>query len=329
LAASYAETGHAHALTRIVEGAAPEFPFSELSGPPEGYTWNDILYVIGGYGWMARFVDQSGNVITGDTAQYNLENDMLDLGGDWAPYHTGEQIPFDCARCHTTGYVPEGNQDGIAGLVGTWAEDNVGCERCHGPGGNHVNDPYFVDMEVERAGERCGECHSLGDLTTIEAADGFVIHMNQYQELFSSKKRVMDCVDCHNVHAPTHYGRGLAIKSECDTCHFQQATYQKINDRRHAPCIECHMPLATKSAVADPAQFTADVRTHLFAINPQALTQLTDEGDASNPFVAIEFSCKGCHNEDGPGGPLPDEQLVEVATGFHDRELAGSLNRER
>ena len=329
LAASYAETGHAHALTKIVDGAAPEFPFSELPGAPEGYTWDDILYVIGGYGWMARFVDQSGNVITGETAQYNLVNENLDLGDNWTAYHTGEQVPFDCAQCHTTGYVPEGNQDGVAGLIGSWAADNVGCERCHGPGGNHVNDPYFVEMPVEREAELCGECHTLGDLTTVEASNGFLEHNNQYGELFTSKKRVMECVDCHNVHATTKYGKGLAIKSECDVCHFQQAENQKITDRRHAQCIDCHMPMATLSAVGDPAQHAADVRTHLFAINPLAPTQLNEDGDASNPYLALEFTCKGCHYEDGRGGALPDEQLVEVATGFHDRELAGSLNRQR
>ncbi len=329
LATTYAETGHANALTKIVDGAEPEFPFTELDGPPEGYTWADILYVIGGYGWMARFVDQTGHVITGDTAQYNLVNDTLDMGGDWAAFHTGEQLVFDCAACHTTGYVPVGNQDGLEGLVGTWAEDGVGCENCHGPGGNHVNDPLFVDMRVQRDAEMCGACHTRGDLTQVEATDGFIDHNNQYGELFTSTKRVMDCVDCHNPHTTTKHASGLAIKSECETCHFQEDEYQKITDRRHAQCIDCHMPRATKSALGDPAQFSADVRTHLMAINPIATSQFNEDGDASNPYLAVEFSCKGCHNAEGRGGELPDEQLVEVATGFHDRELAGSLNRQR
>ena len=62
---NYTQTGHAHALTRIVDGAAPEFPFTEVENPPEGVAWADVLYVIGGYGWKALFVDQNGNVITG------------------------------------------------------------------------------------------------------------------------------------------------------------------------------------------------------------------------------------------------------------------------
>jgi hypothetical protein len=85
------------------------------------------------------------------------------------------------------------------------------------------------------------------------------------------------------------------------------------------------MPLATKSAVGDPEQYTADVHTHLFAINPLAISQFDD--DISQPYLSLEFACKGCHNEDGSGGRVSDERLIEVATGYHDRDLAGSVTR--
>ena len=327
---TYAESGHAHALTKIVDGKEPEFPFSELPGPPEGHTWDDILYVIGGFGWKANFVTQDGTLLTGDGTQYNLENNNLDLGDEWVAYHSGEEVPFDCVKCHTTGYVPDGHQDDVAGVIGTWAEDNVGCEECHGPGGNHVNDPYFVEMKIDRDSELCGECHTRGDPGSLGVtADGFLDHNNQYGELFTSTKRVMNCVDCHNPHSTTHYAKGLAIKTECETCHFDKAENQKINDRRHARCTDCHMPYATESAIGDPTQHAADVRTHLMAFNPQASSQYTRDGEAFEPYLTIEFTCKSCHYDRGVGGPLPDDQLTEVATGFHDPAQAGSLNRQR
>jgi hypothetical protein len=329
LAAGYAQSGHAHALTRIVDGAPPEFPFTKVSEPPAGKSWDDILYVIGGYGWMARFVDHDGYVITGEGAQYNLANKALDLDAGLVAFHSEEQLKFDCAACHTTGYQPTGSQEDRPGVVGIWAQDNVGCERCHGPGGNHVNDPYFVDMQVIRDAEFCGDCHTASDLTTIEMENGFLHHTNQYGELFNSTKRVMDCVDCHNPHASTKHADGLAIKSTCETCHFQQADYQKINDRRHAKCIDCHMPQASLSAAGNPEQFSADVRTHLMAINPLATSQMTKDGTGSQPYLTLSYSCKGCHNPDGRGSELTDEELMAAAVGFHDRDLAGTLNRQR
>ena len=96
---AYNGTGHAWALNKIVDGEPPAYPESKVENPPEGYTWEDVLYVIGGYGWMARFVDQNGFVITGDitaTTQYNLENKSLKLGDDWVAFHAGEEVPFDC-----------------------------------------------------------------------------------------------------------------------------------------------------------------------------------------------------------------------------------------
>ncbi|MCB0132318.1 MAG: hypothetical protein KDD78_15765, partial [Caldilineaceae bacterium] len=330
LYATYMETGHPWKLNKVVDGQAPDYPFSEVSDPPEGYTWDDILYVIGGYGWKARFIDQEGYIITGDEnalTQYNLENDRLDMGDDWVAYHAGEQLPYTCGSCHTTGYIPEGNQDGLPGLIGVWSEDGIGCEACHGPGSNHVNDPYVVAMDIDRDSELCGQCHMRGDVTEVDAADGFIQHHEQYEELFESKKRVMRCVDCHNPHETVKYATGLGIKTDCESCHFENDIYQKITDRRHAKCVDCHMPYVTKSAVADPAQFSGDVRTHLMAINPLATSQFNKDGTLSQPYLALDFACRSCHYEDGRGPNLSDEELQEFAIGFHDRDLAGSGNK--
>jgi hypothetical protein len=317
-------------LNKVVDGKPPVYPFSEVPNPPEGYTWDDITYVIGGYGWKARFIDQEGYIITGDenaTTQYNLYNEELEMGENWVAYHAGEEKPYDCGTCHTTGYSPEGNQDGLPGLVGTWAEDGIQCEECHGPGGNHVNEPRLVAMEVDRDAELCGKCHRRGDVTEIDAKGGFIRHHEQYEELFESKKRVMDCVDCHDPHETVKYAQGTAIRTACENCHFENDTYQKITDRNHAECIDCHMPRITKNALGDAERFTGDIRTHLMAINPLSTSQFNEDGNFSNPYLSLDFACRSCHYEGGPASVMTDEELVEMAVGYHDRDLAGSVNR--
>jgi hypothetical protein len=174
----------------------------------------------------------------------------------------------------------------------------------------------------------CGQCHRRGEVTEIDASDGFIKHHEQYEELFESKKRVMRCVDCHNPHETVKYAKGSGIKTDCENCHFENEMYQKITDRRHAKCVDCHMPRVTKSALGDPEQFSGDVRTHLMAINPHATSQFDKDGAFSQPYLALDFSCRGCHNEDGRGDNLSDEVLQEAAIGFHDRDLAGSLNEK-
>ena len=90
----FMRSGHPYKLNRVVDGQPPEYPFTEVVDVPEGYTWDDISYVIGGYNWKARFIDKDGFIITGDenaTTQYNFYNEELDMGDSWVAYHAGEE----------------------------------------------------------------------------------------------------------------------------------------------------------------------------------------------------------------------------------------------
>jgi hypothetical protein len=62
----FGKSGHPWKLNKVVDGQPPDYPFTEVPEPPEGYTWDDVTYVIGGYNWKARFIDQNGYIITGD-----------------------------------------------------------------------------------------------------------------------------------------------------------------------------------------------------------------------------------------------------------------------
>jgi hypothetical protein len=236
-------------------------------------------------------------------------------------------LPYDCGACHTTGYRFDGNQEDLPGLVGVWAEDGVGCENCHGPGSLHVNNPNQMHMEVEQDRDACTTCHLEVPVDGIVAGEsGFVSHHENYLTPFASKKAAMDCVDCHDPHTTTKYARGIGIRVDCQDCHYEAAEYQKIDNRRHAECVDCHMPRAIEVAVSDPARYTADMRTHLMAINPLEVEQFTNNGEWAGPYLALDFACKGCHHEDGRGPVLEDARLVEVATDYHRRDLTGSEN---
>ncbi|MDM8529221.1 multiheme c-type cytochrome [Anaerolineales bacterium HSG24] len=329
---SFMKTGHPYKLNKVVDSQPPEYPYSEITDPPEGYTWDDITYVIGGYGWKARFLDKDGYIITGDedaTTQYNLYNEDLDLGDNWVGYHAGEEnVPYDCGPCHTTNYQPDGHQDDLPGITGTWSETGVQCEECHGPGSQHNEDPYLVKMKIDRDSEQCGQCHIRGDVESINASGGFIKHHEQYEELFESKKRLMRCVDCHNPHETVKNANGLGIRTSCKNCHFEEERFQKITDREHANCIDCHMPRISKNAVGDVDRYTGDLRTHLMGINPFETVQFDEEGATSQPYLALDFACKSCHYEGGPASVETDEVLMEFSLGHHERDQIGTYNEE-
>jgi predicted CXXCH cytochrome family protein len=317
----------------VTEGQAPEFPFTNLNELPEGYTWEDISYVVGGYHWKALFVDQEGYVITdapGSTGnaeyanQYNFANDLLNKNTAWVPYHAGEADKvFDCSECHTTGYSPNGNQNDLPGLVGTWTQDGVRCERCHGPGSLHITNPQGITMQVDRDSAQCAECHILSSLSKLEAEDGFIIHTQQAAESFQSKHYVLDCVDCHNPHTGVVALRQAddpVSETKCENCHFEQAKYQNnaIHMQANFTCQECHMPRITVSAWSDAEKFSGDMRSHLMGIDPTQIGQVTEDGSESLSQVGINFACRHCHGA-GLGLPRTDDELIQAALGYHER----------
>jgi hypothetical protein len=296
------QSGHPYKLTRVENGGPPVYPYDQITGgvpdPPEGFSWEDISYVIGGFHWKARFIDQDGYIITGDsdaTTQYNFANDLLEVDESWVPYHAGEEKPYDCGGCHTTGYSPEGNQDGMEGIIGTWAFPGVQCEECHGPGSLHAGDPYGVQMVVDRSSQLCGACHVRGNPATIDASGGFERHHEQYEDLFNSKHFAITCVTCHDPHASAIYedpdvNPNQGIIQTCETCHWDKIAGQRVETHAaiNVSCTSCHMPLMGKSAAGNLDVFTGDVHSHLFAINPDPdAPQFSEDGSTVQPYLTL------------------------------------------
>jgi hypothetical protein len=333
----FIRSGHPWKLNRVVNGEPPDYPYSEVASPPEGYTWDDILYVLGGYNWKALFIDQQGYIITGTdenaTTQYNLPNEELGLGNDWVGYHAGEaNLAYDCGECHTTGYSQRGNQFDLPGLVGTWAYDGVQCEECHGPGSLHANHPVSFQMVIERDAEDCGRCHARGAVEEVNAANGFILHHEQYEELFQSKHLALDCVNCHDPHAGVVQLRQAEMpvtRTNCENCHFQQDRNQdnEAHQEFSIECVDCHMPRLVVSAVGDAERFMGDVRTHVVAIDPFQISQFSEDGSVAHSQISLDFACRSCHNPDGAGQPKSDEELLRTAINYHARpdeeELVG------
>lgn len=327
--ARFALTGHANALTPIENGQLPDHPYAdqigEIPDEPEDFTYADTSYMIGGYGWKAIFVDQEGYLLTGDedaATQFNFENEDLDAPAGWVPYHPGEQLSFDCAVCHTTGYVSRGNQDELEGIAGTWAFAGVQCERCHGPGSRHASDPQGVRMVVDRSARLCGDCHSRDNPALIDADEGFEHHQLQFEDLYNSRHFALDCIDCHDPHASGIYADeelnpDQGIRQVCETCHWQGAAVQNNMFHYGVDCIDCHMPPMAFSAQGNLDLFTADVRSHQFSINtdPDA-PQFSEDGQFVMPYITLQYACGQCHNDDYAF--FRDwETMSERAKGYH------------
>ena len=282
---------------------------------PKGYSWDDISYVIGGIKTKAYFVDQNGYIITSakdgskDKTQYNLGDDS------WSYYFPGEKKPYDCGFCHTTGYNSNGNQGGLEGIVGTWYEDGVGCEVCHGPGSEHIKDPVKRSIIRTRSEALCEKCHQRGGINHRPLRDlGLVRHHEQINELKAGPHKGLTCLNCHNPHQ-----RASLTKYNCIICHSRASIdYEKsVHGKADIKCIECHMAKVPKSAISR-ASYIGKVRKHLFKINTTAevsmFMTIEEEGKKSTftkGFITVEFACLSCH------GSQDKTWASKHAKGFH------------
>ena len=333
----FMQSGHPYKLNPVIDGQPPEYPFTEVTELPEGYTWDDISFVIGGYNWKYRFVDKEGFIITGlpgtrgdgntdYVSQFNFGNPVVGNTPGWVGYHPGEERFYNCGTCHTTGYDPDTPTEGMPGIVGSWAEPGVHCEECHGPGSLHADNPRGVALDIDRDAEQCGLCHLRGSFETVDAKGGFIKHHEQYEELFQSKHVTVDCVVCHDPHAGVVQLRKAQLsdpsvkvtRTSCENCHFDEAINQ-ANEKmaEENACIDCHMPRVTKSAVGDIAKFTGDIRTHLMAINPTQFEQFTEDGSQALSELGLNFACRSCHIPESATA-LDDATLTDMASGYHD-----------
>jgi len=328
LAQTYMKSGHPWSLTTVTEGVPADYPFTQITSLPQGYTLKDISYIIGGYNWKSIFVNTQGYIITGAPGssddptylnQYNFGNPMLGLSSGWTSFHAGEaDLSFTCGSCHTTGYDNGGSQDSLPGIVGTWAEAGVRCERCHGPGSLHANDPNGVRMQVELDSAFCRECHVYVPTASLDVKNGFIQRIDQLGDLSQSKHQILDCLTCHDPHSGVVQMRLDGQQTSrllCQDCHWQEAQFQ--NNPRHIAnnisCTDCHMPRLIQSGSANPKGFTGDMRTHVVAIDPLKVSQFNEDGSLASGQISLDFACRRCH-----GSTKTDAELLTAASGYHE-----------
>lgn len=262
---------------------------------PKGYTWDDISYVIGGFKWKVRYIDKNGYIITTNKAGKPAPTQWNIATGKWVDYKAGEKVPYNCGPCHMTAYSPEGRQDGLPGIVGTWKFPGIHCEECHGPGAAHAAAGDKTKIRTDKSSASCGKCHIRGEKSKIPASKGFMEHHEQYNEYLASPHAgKIECVTCHDPHKPARFG----IRKSCESCHTRHAESFKgsLKHKAGVKCIDCHMPMITKSA-EQMSPFEGDVKTHSWkiSVDPKE-TFFTPGGKFAKGVLPLGVVCLRCHS---------------------------------
>ncbi len=195
-----------------------------------------------------------------------------------------------CLFCHVTDIKAAVDRTGPCGM-----DRGIGCERCHGPGGNHLLAIEGKLVELDPAIARpthtsgapivklCGQCHSPRGITVARddpAAPRFQATTLTWSRCYTESQNALDCTTCHDPHRnastskPDYEVRCLECHSPADRARLPAALSRPQNhamrldaNRTVCPvnpstgCIDCHMP--TVAGIVPHSTFTDhNIRVH-------------------------------------------------------------------
>jgi len=184
----------------------------------------------------------------------DLSNGLKPHPTDPAEFLGAPLIPGDgerrCLTCHTT------NFHSIELDAGPESADHaIGCEACHGPGGNHLlaMEAGFSDSAIvgpkrssaQTINQVCERCHRMAHAEMVTGAVDdpdwlrFQTTTMFRSRCYTESGEKLHCVTCHDPHKnaetiPAFY------EAKCLNCHGPGNTTCPVNATKG--CIECHMP---------------------------------------------------------------------------------------
>jgi len=247
------------------------------------FTANDIAFVYGSK-WKQRYFTKRGDDYYPLNAQWDVTHQVwrayhVAPGTDWwTAFYPNENMERPtgplCDGCHSVNY------NIVTKTVTEW---NVGCEKCHGPGTEHVRRPSRGNivnparLDFVQANNVCIQCHSQGQPLT-NPIDG---KYYDWPVGFETGKNLRDFWKLEE-HKPgeqsfTHFADGTAHKNRmqgndfvtsqmythgvtCFSCHDVHGTENSADliKPSNVLCLECHGP----SSPNGPHSPTIEAHTH-------------------------------------------------------------------
>jgi predicted CXXCH cytochrome family protein len=247
----------------------PDAILPDLSKPDPLVTFKpqDIALVYGSK-WKQRYITKTGNDYFVFPAQWDVAHQkwlpyFVRNGTDWwatlyPPDNMKRPTGPLCDGCHSVNFNTRTN---------TVTEWNVGCERCHGPGAEHVAHPSRENivnpgqLDYVRANDVCIQCHSQGrpPANPIEGKYydwpvGFNVRLNLHDFWRLEEHHLGETSFTHFADATAHKNRMQGndfVQSvmythgvKCFTCHDVHGTGNDADLIRPASelCLQCHGP---------------------------------------------------------------------------------------
>jgi hypothetical protein len=236
------------------------------------------------------------------------------------PSFNDQSFDNNCAGCHFTAYEVGGDSAAgwsaraVADLGGAFDYDgdgsteliNVGCESCHGPGSEHLNDPmkgYIVSpgsLTPSRASAICGSCHSR-PLGIGAGMTGLPLSADDQMPPPGIRRAAFALDHTTQVSgAPEDFfsSGDAAAHYQQYSGHLQSRHYR--NPSRIATCIGCHSPHANFDDVYGDAISENLNPVCTFCHSSEQFLTVLEHVDEMIPngvhnSIGREFRCTECH----------------------------------
>jgi predicted CXXCH cytochrome family protein len=253
------------------------------------FSLDQVAFVYGSF-WKQRYFTKVGDDYFPLPVQWDVGNRVwrpyiVPATGDWwasiyPPDNMQRPTGPLCDGCHSVGYNIQTRQ------VAEW---NVGCERCHGPGSEHVAHPSRrnilnpAQMDYVAANDTCTQCHSQGQPLTNPIEGKYYDWPVGYHVGLKLRDfwKLEDCTlgqtsfyyfpDC-TAHKNRMQGNDFAQSVmyqhgiTCSSCHDAHGTNNHAQLRKPADqiCLDCHSPASPNG----PHTATVEEHTHHKAGSP-------------------------------------------------------------
>jgi tetratricopeptide (TPR) repeat protein len=185
-----------------------------------------------------------------------------------------------CVYCHVTRSGNFRDPPLEFGIGPEAADAAIGCERCHGPGSNHIaavkagfTDAAIVTVPRSDAAavtRQCGDCHTVDPPDEIAESPEHPRYIRSpavtltFSRCYKESQGKLSCLTCHNAHRDDDH---VVARQEanCLSCHSEARSPANVVASSSAPkpegrgsvckvnrkndCLKCHMPKIFAPAV--------------------------------------------------------------------------------
>jgi len=248
----------------------PDAIIPDLATNPFGKFTKDEIALVYGSLWKQRYFIKKGDDYFPEPAQWDVTHRVwrpyfVAKGTDWwEPFYPPDNMQRPtgptCDGCHSVDYNIRTRQ------VAEW---NVGCEKCHGPGSEHLEHPSRGNilnparMDYVAASDTCIQCHSQGRPLTFPIEGkyydwpvGYHVGSNLRDSWQMEDYKLGETTFTHYPDGTAHknrmqgndfvqsvmYRRGVT----CFACHDVHGTdnYAQLRKPADQLCLDCHGPLS-------------------------------------------------------------------------------------